>query len=108
MNGKERAMAKKQSGEEKAGIPGTAPAPEAQGEGKPRGGKGDDKGRGKPEAPAAAQPGPAAEAGAGGEATVAAAPIEVKRRGQQPGKPPRRGKKLREQLANQRKRLAKE
>jgi large subunit ribosomal protein L1 len=98
-------MAKKQSSEapEKAPAPEQAapPAGEAR---KPREGKGAKEAKTRPDAaPAAAPAAPAA--------TPAAAPAPgepTKKKGRQPGSPPRRGKKLRSILKNQQQKVAKE
>src|SRR3954471_21246286 len=108
-------MAKKQSTPaDAAGGPADKPA-EAK---KPREGKGRET-KGKPD-PAAKKDtagapkevpagGAVAPPPAGTSAPVAAAAVEAaKRRGKQPGKPPRRGKKLRNQLKNTYQKVAKE
>jgi large subunit ribosomal protein L1 len=112
-------MAKKQAAdpagapEKPQAAPADAPDAAAGGKGKdakakearPRG-DGAAKGKAKPDAAAPAPGAPAA-----GAAPAAAAPAEgagTKKRGKQPGKPPRRGKKLRNQLANLTQKLAKE
>jgi large subunit ribosomal protein L1 len=117
-------MAKKQSADAPeaaakpdAGAPAAADQPAAKkprGEGKGKEGKGKEgkEAKAKPDAAAAPPPAgaevpkaPAAEAPAAGPA----APGEpTKRKGKQPGRPPRRGKKLRNQLKNIQQRLAKE
>jgi large subunit ribosomal protein L1 len=100
-------MAKKQTGEDK---PDAAPGAEQPAEPKKEKPKKEAKAKpdGKPEA---AAPAPAAPAAGPEGAAPAAAPAPegpTKRRGQQPGKPPRRGKKLRGQMKNQKQRIAKE
>jgi large subunit ribosomal protein L1 len=108
-------MAKKQSvnPDEVAATPAAAPAaesaaPAAEGK-KPKEPK-QPKSKTKPEAaPAAAPtdgaPAPAAPAAA---APAADAGTSTKRKGRQPGKPPRRGKKLLNRIKNDRQKLAKE
>jgi large subunit ribosomal protein L1 len=106
-------MAKKQAKpdeptEAPAAAPAEAPAAEAK---KPRAPRGKDprkdEAKANPDAPAEAPSAPAAAAapkaqqGMSGEASK-------RRKGQQPGQPPKRGKKLREQLRNIYKRASKE
>jgi len=103
-------MAKKQGkpeeGKEKpAAAAAEAPAPAPAPEKKPREKDGKKEAKAKPDAAAAAPPGPAATV----PAAPTSAPIQsTKRKGRQPGVPPRRGKKLRNQVKNIEQRLAKE
>jgi large subunit ribosomal protein L1 len=107
-------MAKKQSAEAPetadkpdAGAPAAADQPEAK---KPRGeGKGKDKDKEGKAKEAKAKPDGAPAGDGAPKAAAAPAPGEpTKRKGKQPGRPPRRGKKLRNQLKNIQQRLAKE
>jgi large subunit ribosomal protein L1 len=106
-------MAKKQTdtpGEEKAAAPAAnaAPAGETKEAKKPREGKGKEA-KGKPQAAAPAPAPAAAPAGTSPAAPPAPAPQEsAKRKGRQPGHPPRRGKKLLSQLKNAKQKVAKE
>jgi large subunit ribosomal protein L1 len=72
-------------------------------EAKPREGKGKPD-KGPAEAPTAAAPAPAAAP----TAPTPAGGGQVKKKGRQPGRPPHRGKKLREQLKRQQEKIAKE
>jgi large subunit ribosomal protein L1 len=56
---------------------------------------------------AEAAPAPAAETAAPAASSVAAPPASTKKKGQQPGHPPRRGKKLRNKLKNDYQKIAK-
>jgi large subunit ribosomal protein L1 len=112
-------MAKKQSADAPeaaaqpdAGAPAAADQPAAKkprGEGKAKEGKGKEA-KARPDAapPSAGADVPKAPAAAAPAAGPAAPGEPTKRRGKQPGKPPRRGKKLRNQLKNIQQRLAKE
>jgi large subunit ribosomal protein L1 len=108
-------MAKKQTaeegqakkGQEKAAAEG-APAAPAEGK-KPKEPKPPKEAKAKPDKAAAA---PAAPAAGAAPAAAPAAPSQEgaskRRKGHQPGNPPRRGKKLREQLKRQHEKIAKE
>jgi large subunit ribosomal protein L1 len=82
-----------------------APAPEAK-----KGGPRAKEAKTKPDAaPAAAAPAPAAAPAEGTAPTVAPAPSEpTKKKGRLPGRPPRRGKKLRNLVKQQQQKVAKE
>ena len=85
------------------GPPADAPAGEGK---KPREGKAKEA-KGKPDAAPAAPAGPAAGAPAAPSAPATGQPSQ-KRKGKQPGQPPRRGKKLREQLKSLQKKATKD
>jgi large subunit ribosomal protein L1 len=98
-------MAKKQADKpaEATETPGAAPAEQ------PKAAGGETK---KPRAPKAKEPKDGAPAGAPAATAAPApaaggAPTSTKKRGRQPGKPPRRGKKLRNQLKNTRQKVTK-
>jgi large subunit ribosomal protein L1 len=85
-----------------------APAAEAK-EKKPGKAKEPKEAKAKPDAkPAAAAPAAAPEGGAATPAAAAPPADAPKKKGKAPGKPPRRGKKLRNQIKQQQQKLAKE
>src|SRR5262245_33874298 len=104
-------MAKKQSADapDKAAPPAAdQPAAEAKKEKAPKAPKEAKEAKAKPDAAAPAAPAAPAAEGAAPAPAAASPDAPTKKKGQQPGIPPRRGKKLRNQIKQQVQKIAKE